>query len=135
MWPSAPGRAIAGVKGQPDGKQRDLNLSEFTPEEVFAGGFHSTCCPMTSSAGTETHFILFMETFLFLPSKQYHFSSAFPSFSSEQGFQQEKLGVCCPKVSTVTVSYWVRVILPNAHTWLRKKSKLLPNQKFLSWSA
>lgn len=42
MWPSAPGQAIAGVKGQGDGKQCDLNLSEETSEEVFAGGFHST---------------------------------------------------------------------------------------------
>lgn len=65
MWPSAPGQAIAGVKGQRDGNQCDLNLSEETSEEVFAGGFHSTCCPMTSSAGTATHFILFMETFIF----------------------------------------------------------------------
>jgi len=54
VWPSAPGQAIAGVKGQRDGKQCDLNLSEETSEEVFAGGFHSTCCPVTSSAGTDT---------------------------------------------------------------------------------
>lgn len=65
VWPSAPGQATAGVKGQHDGKQHDLNLSEETSEEVFARGFHSTCCPMTSSTGTETHFILFKETFMF----------------------------------------------------------------------
>lgn len=72
MWPNAPGQAIAGVKGQHDGKQHDLNLSEETSEEIFARGFHSTCCPMTSSTGQRhilpsSRKLLFssLETFLF----------------------------------------------------------------------
>lgn len=68
MWQSAPGQAVAQVKGQPHVKQSDLNLSEESSKDVFAGGSHSTCCPMTSSSGTETRFILLMETY-FPPQK------------------------------------------------------------------
>lgn len=78
---------VAQVKGQPRVEQSDLNLSEENSKDVFAGGFHSTCCPMTSSSGTETHFILPMEAY-FLTQKQGEkkkkkalLSAAFLSFS------------------------------------------------------
>lgn len=104
MWPSAPGQAIAEVKGQCDGKQRDLNLSEETSEEVFAGGFHSTCCPVTSSAGTETCFILFMETFIFFPQKNaISLLCSCPFFLSGVS-SRKNLGYIGPKVNTVSVS-------------------------------
>lgn len=49
----------------------------------------------------------------FLPLKQCNFSSMFLSVI-------EKVGTYCPKLCTVLVLYWVSVILPNLHTWLRK---------------
>lgn len=78
---------IAGVKGQHDREQCDLNLSEETSEEIFAGGFRSTYDLLHH----DRHQLYPLHgNFYFLHLEQYHFSSAFMSFF-QVGFLSRKV--------------------------------------------
>lgn len=78
---------IAGVKGQHDREQCDLNLSEETSEEIFAGGFSSTYDLLHQ----DRHLLYPLHgNFYFLHLKQYYFSLAFMSFF-HVGFLSRKI--------------------------------------------